>query len=71
MLYFHLAFGIVVFAVFVITGRAIRADFPDKDAIPQEEVAADAVASYLHTLFSAASPGAGRISADTASSSTL
>lgn len=32
----HLIFGIVVFIVFLVTGRLMRADFPDKDAIPQE-----------------------------------
>ncbi len=36
MSYFHLAFGIAVFIVFAITGRYMRADFPDKEAIPQE-----------------------------------
>lgn len=32
----HLIFGLVVFVVFLITGRMMRWDFPDKDAIPQE-----------------------------------
>jgi uncharacterized protein YjeT (DUF2065 family) len=32
----HLLFGIIVFVVFLITGRFMRADFPDKDVIPQE-----------------------------------
>ena len=32
----HLLFGIVAFAVFLVTGRFMRADFPDKDAIEQE-----------------------------------
>jgi len=36
MSYFHLAFGIVLFIVFVTTGRFMRIDFPDKDLIPQE-----------------------------------
>jgi len=29
----HLIFGLLVFVVFVITGRYMRLDFPDKDAI--------------------------------------
>ena len=32
----HLIFGIVLFVVFLITGRFMRMDFPDKDIIPQE-----------------------------------
>ncbi len=36
MSWFHLIFGIVMFVVFVTTGRFMRVDFPDKDAIPQE-----------------------------------
>ena len=36
MSYAHLIFGIVLFVVFLITGRFVRADFPDKDIIPQE-----------------------------------
>ena len=32
----HLIIGIVVFIVFVITGRLMGADFPDKDAIPPD-----------------------------------
>ncbi len=32
----HLIFGFAVFAAFTITGSYMRADFPDKDAIPQE-----------------------------------
>lgn len=32
----HLLFGIIVFVVFLITGRLMRADFPDKDVIPQD-----------------------------------
>jgi hypothetical protein len=32
----HLVFGIVLFFVFTTTGSYMRADFPDKDAIPQE-----------------------------------
>lgn len=33
---FHLAFGILVFIAFAVTGGYMRADFPDKDIIPQE-----------------------------------
>ena len=36
MSYLHLIFGIVMFVVFLITGKFMRVDFPDKDAIPQE-----------------------------------
>ena len=36
MNYLHLIFGITVFVVFLITGRLMRLDFPDKDLIPQE-----------------------------------
>ena len=36
MSYAHLIFGIVLFVVFLITGRFMRADFPDKDIIPQD-----------------------------------
>jgi hypothetical protein len=32
----HLIFGILVFVVFLITGRFMRADFPDKEIISQE-----------------------------------
>jgi len=32
----HLVFGILLFVVFALTGKFMRADFPDKDAIPQE-----------------------------------
>jgi len=32
----HLIFGILVFVVFLITGRFMRADFPDKEIIAQE-----------------------------------
>lgn len=32
----HLIFGIVVFIIFLITGRFMRADFPDKEIISQE-----------------------------------
>jgi hypothetical protein len=36
MKWLHLAIGIVMFVVFTITGQYMRADFPDKDVIPQE-----------------------------------
>ncbi len=36
MAWFHIVFGIIVFAVFTQTGEYMRADFPDKDAISQE-----------------------------------
>ena len=36
MKWVHLVFGIVLFFVFTTTGSYMRADFPDKDAIPQE-----------------------------------
>ena len=32
----HLIFGLVVFVVFLITGRMMRWDFPDKEIISQE-----------------------------------
>jgi len=36
MLYAHLVFGIIVFIIFLITGKFMRVDFPDKEIIPQE-----------------------------------
>lgn len=36
MSWFHLIFGLVMFVVFVTTGKFMRWDFPDKDAIPPE-----------------------------------
>ena len=36
MKWFHLIFGLVVFIVFVTTGKFMRIDFPDKDIIPQD-----------------------------------
>lgn len=32
----HLVIGIFLFAVFLTTGQLMRANFPDKDVIPQE-----------------------------------
>jgi uncharacterized membrane protein len=36
MSYLHLIFGIAVFIIFLITGKFMRVDFPDKDIIPQD-----------------------------------
>jgi glucan phosphoethanolaminetransferase (alkaline phosphatase superfamily) len=36
MSYLHLIFGIVIFIIFLITGQYMRADFPNKEVIPQE-----------------------------------
>lgn len=36
MSWFHLIFGLIAFLVFTVTGNYMRADFPDKDIIPQE-----------------------------------
>ncbi len=36
MSWFHLIFGFLIFIVFVTTGKYMRVDFPDKDAIPPE-----------------------------------
>ena len=36
MSWFHLIFGFLMFVVFVTTGKYMRADFPDKDAIRPE-----------------------------------
>ena len=36
MSYAHLIFGIILFVVFLVTGRFMRLDFPDKDIIPQD-----------------------------------
>lgn len=33
--WFHLTFGILLFVVFTVTGRYMRVDFPDQDAIDQ------------------------------------
>jgi hypothetical protein len=32
----HIAIGILLFIVFVVTGRLMRVDFPDKGEIPQD-----------------------------------
>jgi len=32
----HLFTGVILFVVFLVTGHFMRADFPDKDIIPQE-----------------------------------
>lgn len=36
MSWLHLFFGIIVFIIFLVTGRFMRADFPDKEIIPPE-----------------------------------
>ena len=36
MKWFHLTVGVLLFVAFCITGRMMRLDFPDKNAIPQE-----------------------------------
>lgn len=36
MSWFHIIFGLIVFVVFVTTGKFMRVDFPDKDVIPQD-----------------------------------
>lgn len=36
MSYAHLIFGIIVFVVFLVTGKFMRVDFPDKEIIPQD-----------------------------------
>jgi magnesium-transporting ATPase (P-type) len=34
--HFHLIFGILVLIIFLVTGRFMRVDFPDKEIIPQD-----------------------------------
>lgn len=36
MAYVHLAFGLILFVGFLVTGKFMRWDFPDKEAIPPE-----------------------------------
>ncbi|MBA2736036.1 MAG: hypothetical protein H0U50_04515 [Pyrinomonadaceae bacterium] len=36
MSYAHLIFSVIVFIIFLITGKCMRVDFPDKDIIPQD-----------------------------------
>lgn len=36
MAYAHLIFGIIVFVAFLVTGKFMRLDFPDKEIIPQD-----------------------------------
>lgn len=36
MSYLHLIFGSLVFITFLITGKFMRVDFPDKEIIPQD-----------------------------------
>ena len=33
---FHLLIGLATLVIFLVTGKYMRADFPDKDAIPQD-----------------------------------
>lgn len=66
----HLIFGIIVFVVFLITGRFMRVDFPDKDVISQEfrllmrsRHIYILLASFIHILlglYLQLSPGAAR-----------
>ena len=35
-LHFHLIFGILVLVIFLVTGKFMRVDFPDKEIIPQD-----------------------------------
>ena len=32
----HLIFGIIIFIIFLVTGKFMRVDFPDKEIIPQD-----------------------------------
>ncbi len=52
MKWFHLIFGILLFVVFTVTGRYMRADFPDKDAIDQS-VRLLMRSRHIYILFSA------------------
>lgn len=36
MSYVHLIFGLILLLLFLVSGRLMRLDFPDKDAIPAE-----------------------------------
>ena len=36
MAYAHLIFGSIVFVIFLVTGKYMRVDFPDKEIIPQD-----------------------------------
>jgi len=36
MSYAHLIFGVIIFIIFLITGKFMRVDFPDKEIIPQD-----------------------------------
>ena len=36
MSYLHLVFGIIFFVIFLVTGKFMRWDFPDKEIIPQD-----------------------------------
>lgn len=52
MPWIHLIFGIVLFAVFLITGQYMRADFPDKEAISQD-LRQLMTSRHIYILFSA------------------
>ncbi len=36
MSYLHLVFGTIVFIIFLVTGKFMRVDLPDKEIIPQD-----------------------------------
>src|SRR5215203_1975589 len=36
MSYLHLVFGIILFVIFLVTGKFMRWDFPDKEIIPPD-----------------------------------
>jgi uncharacterized membrane protein len=50
--WFHLIFGILLFIVFTVTGRFMRVDFPDKDAI-SPELRVLMRSRHIYILFSA------------------
>ena len=52
MKWFHLIFGILLFIVFTVTGSYMRADFPDKEAMPQE-LRILMISRHIYILFSA------------------
>lgn len=50
--WFHLIFGFLLFIVFTVTGRFMRVDFPDKDAI-SPELRVLMRSRHIYILFSA------------------
>jgi len=52
MFWFHLIIGLLMFIVFVTTGKFMRVDFPDKDAIP-EALRLLMRSRHIYILFSA------------------